>query len=87
MPLMALTATASARVQDDIVRQLRLRDPLRLASSFNRPNIHYEGVHWLHNAPACDGAPQSPEMGRGQAGQGLPWGQALSSCMLGPPSL
>lgn len=41
---MALTATASERVQRDIVQQLRLREPLMLRASFNRPNIRYEGA-------------------------------------------
>ncbi len=40
-PFMALTATATARVRDDIVRQLRLRDPRRYIASFNRPNLTY----------------------------------------------
>lgn len=29
------------QVQDDIVAQLRMHDPLRLLSSMNRPNIQY----------------------------------------------
>lgn len=33
--------TLDTQVQDDIVSQLRLSDPLRLVSSFNRPNISY----------------------------------------------
>lgn len=41
---MALTATASERVQQDIVAQLRMRDPLMLRASFNRPNIVFEGT-------------------------------------------
>lgn len=43
LPLMALTATASERVQRDIVQQLRMRDPLMLRASFNRPNIAFQG--------------------------------------------
>lgn len=43
LPIMALTATASERVQADIVRSLALRDPLLLRASFNRPEICYEG--------------------------------------------
>ena len=34
-------AYGAMQVQDDIVAQLRMRDPLRLVSSMNRPNIHY----------------------------------------------
>lgn len=41
-PLLALTATATARVRQDIVAQLRLRDPLVHVASFNRPNLVYE---------------------------------------------
>jgi ATP-dependent DNA helicase RecQ len=39
--LMALTATATRRVQNDIVTQLRLRQPSCYVASFNRPNLTY----------------------------------------------
>ena len=42
VPMMALTATATERVQDDILTQLRLRDPYIHIASFNRPNLYYE---------------------------------------------
>ena len=38
-PCVALTATATPRVQDDIVEQLGLRDAARLVTGFNRPNL------------------------------------------------
>jgi ATP-dependent DNA helicase RecQ len=41
VPMMALTATATERVRDDIVRQLHLKDPARYVASFNRPNLTY----------------------------------------------
>ncbi len=41
VPLLALTATATGRVQEDIVRQLRLKDPAIYVASFNRPNLTY----------------------------------------------
>lgn len=41
VPVMALTATATERVRDDIVRQLRLREPGQFVASFNRPNLTY----------------------------------------------
>jgi ATP-dependent DNA helicase RecQ len=41
VPMMALTATATGRVRDDIVRQLHLKDPARYIASFNRPNLTY----------------------------------------------
>jgi ATP-dependent DNA helicase RecQ len=39
--LHAFTATATERVRDDIVRELRLADPLVLVGSFDRPNLTY----------------------------------------------
>jgi ATP-dependent DNA helicase RecQ len=44
VPVAAFTATATLKVQDDIVRRLRLRDPLVVRASFNRPNLFY-AVH------------------------------------------
>ncbi len=41
-PMIALTATATPKVQNDIVRNLGLRDPKIFISSFNRPNLYYE---------------------------------------------
>ena len=40
-PLAAFTATATPRVADDIVRLLGLRDPLRIVTGFDRPNLHF----------------------------------------------
>ena len=37
----AFTATATEPVRDDIVKQLALRDPVRLVGSFDRPNLTY----------------------------------------------
>ena len=41
-PVIALTATATPKVQSDIVKNLSLRDPNIFISSFNRPNLYYE---------------------------------------------
>jgi ATP-dependent DNA helicase RecQ len=41
LPIIALTATATVRVQEDIVRLLHLRDPARFVASFNRSNLSY----------------------------------------------
>jgi ATP-dependent DNA helicase RecQ len=40
----AFTATASERVRRDIAAELRLRDPLVLVGSFDRPNLTYRVV-------------------------------------------
>ena len=41
VPMMALTATATGRVREDIVKQLHLRSPACYVASFNRPNLTY----------------------------------------------
>ena len=41
VPFMALTATATGRVREDIVSQLHLREPEIFVASFNRPNLTY----------------------------------------------
>ncbi|NKQ57415.1 ATP-dependent DNA helicase RecQ [Amycolatopsis sp. K13G38] len=38
--VLALTATAGAPVRDDIVRYLGMRDPARVVTGFDRPNLH-----------------------------------------------
>lgn len=44
LPIIALTATATPKVQDDIVKNLELKEPVIFISSFNRPNLYYEVV-------------------------------------------
>jgi ATP-dependent DNA helicase RecQ len=44
IPVIALTATATPKVQSDIVKNLGLRDPKIFISSFNRSNLYYEVV-------------------------------------------
>src|SRR4029450_5106512 len=39
--LVASTATATPRVAADVARRLGLRDPLRVATGFDRPNIAF----------------------------------------------
>ncbi len=41
-PMIALTATATPKVQSDILRNLGLRTPQIYISSFNRSNLYYE---------------------------------------------
>ena len=40
-PILALTATATPRVRDDILRSLKMRSPKLVVTSFNRPNLTY----------------------------------------------
>ena len=41
-PVIALTATATPKVQSDILKNLRITDATVFKSSFNRPNLYYE---------------------------------------------
>ncbi len=41
-PVIALTATATPKVQSDILKNLRIQDATVFKSSFNRPNLYYE---------------------------------------------
>jgi ATP-dependent DNA helicase RecQ len=44
LPILALTATATPRVKQDIVTQLALREPLAVRGSFYRANLHLHAV-------------------------------------------
>ena len=61
VPFMALTATATQRVREDIVRLLALHEPRCYTASFNRPNLTYkilpkekpseQVVRWVKDRP------------------------------------
>ncbi|MBU4395123.1 MAG: DNA helicase RecQ, partial [Proteobacteria bacterium] len=42
VPITAFTATATQRVQEDIIRRLALSKPLMTRASFDRPNLFYQ---------------------------------------------
>jgi ATP-dependent DNA helicase RecQ len=44
VPVMALTATATERVREDVITHLGLREPEIFIASFNRPNLTYRVV-------------------------------------------
>ncbi len=44
IPIIALTATATAKVQADILHQLSLETPKKYITSFDRPNLHMQVV-------------------------------------------
>ena len=45
VPLLGLTATATNKVKEDVVKRLNMQNPVILQSSFNRPNLQYEIRH------------------------------------------
>lgn len=42
VPIIALTATATPKVQQDIMKNLQMQDATLFKSSFNRPNLYYD---------------------------------------------
>ena len=42
IPLIALTATATPKVQTDLLKSLKMEDPAIFIDSFNRTNLYYE---------------------------------------------
>ncbi|MDA0985252.1 MAG: DNA helicase RecQ [Bacteroidetes bacterium] len=42
IPIIALTATATPKVQEDIMKNLKITDAKVFKASFNRPNLYYE---------------------------------------------
>lgn len=63
--LHAFTATATAAVRDDIVRQLGLVDPLMLVGNFQRLNLHY---HVARREKGLDQICAVLDRNRGQSG-------------------
>src|SRR3954467_1992334 len=49
-PVLALTATATREVRDDIARQLGMTDPLITITGFARPNLRFEVRRTVNNA-------------------------------------
>ena len=45
VPIIALTATATPKVQEDIMKNLKITDAKVFKASFNRPNLYYEVRH------------------------------------------
>ena len=52
-PIMAaFTATATGKVQEDIIRDLKLHRPKIIKTGFDRPNLYFEIQHPLHKEDA-----------------------------------
>lgn len=49
-PVLALTATATAEVREDIIRQLGMREPQILVTGFARPNLRFEVRRTVNNS-------------------------------------
>ena len=49
VPVMALTATATPLVRNDICKALKLKAPLLTCTGFDRPNLFLEVRHKTHS--------------------------------------
>ncbi|MEO6221089.1 MAG: DNA helicase RecQ [Ginsengibacter sp.] len=68
IPVIALTATATPKVQSDIVKNLGLRDPKIFISSFNRPNLYYEVQPKLRKEQAVKSIVKFISLNKGKSG-------------------
>lgn len=50
----AFTATATARVKDDIASLLRLEDPFEITTGFDRPNLSFEVIPTTKNSKSSE---------------------------------
>ena len=69
--LFAATATATPRVAGDVVRRLGLRDPVRITTGFDRPNLSYDVVGVALGAGQARGDAAAALRARGAAGDRL----------------
>jgi ATP-dependent DNA helicase RecQ len=68
IPVIALTATATPKVQSDIVKNLGLRDPNIFISSFNRSNLYYEVVPKVRKDQAVKSIVKFISQNKGKSG-------------------
>jgi ATP-dependent DNA helicase RecQ len=67
-PVIALTATATPKVQHDIVYNLGLRKPDIFISSFNRPNLYYEVISKVNKDQTIRGIVRFIQENKGKSG-------------------
>ncbi|MCR6720221.1 MAG: ATP-dependent DNA helicase [Chitinophagaceae bacterium] len=68
IPVIALTATATPKVQSDIVKNLDLREPNVFISSFNRPNLYYEVLPKIKKAQTDESIVRFIKAAKGKSG-------------------
>lgn len=68
IPVIALTATATPKVQSDIVKNLGLKDPNIYQSSFNRSNLYYEVLPKVHKDETIKQIVKFISQNRGKSG-------------------
>jgi len=68
IPIIALTATATPKVQTDIVKSLEMVDPNIFISSFNRDNLYYEIRPKINKEHAVKSIVQFIKTSKGKSG-------------------
>jgi ATP-dependent DNA helicase RecQ len=76
-PVLALTATATPRVRQDILRSLGMREPKVVVTSFNRPNLTYRV---LSSREKKDKLPLILEVIRKSLPPGIVYGTTRKEC-------
>jgi hypothetical protein len=76
-------ATATPRVAREIIERLRLRDPARVAASFNRPNIRLSVRHKALLGGGTDADVLDVRGGTRGGGGGIWWGHKLALRLFG----
>src|SRR5919202_2076457 len=76
-PVLALTATATPRVRQDILRSLGMREPKIVVTSFNRPNLTYRV---LSAREKKDKLPLILDVIRANAPPGIVYGTTRKEC-------
>ncbi len=66
--VIALTATATLKVQNDIIKNLELREPRIFVSSFNRPNLNYSIVPKVTKAQTIKSIAKYINQNKGKSG-------------------
>ena len=68
VPVLALTATATSAVQDDIVQQLGMGEPVRVQGSFYRPNLRLTALKKGEGDPVREQILRLVKARKGQSG-------------------
>jgi ATP-dependent DNA helicase RecQ len=68
LPVIALTATATPKVQSDIEKNLGLRNPNTYISSFNRANLYYEVLPKINKEQTIKSITKFISQNRGKSG-------------------
>ncbi|BCM91645.1 ATP-dependent DNA helicase RecQ [Abditibacteriota bacterium] len=79
-PVMAVTATATTRVQESIAHNLEMRDPQIIVGGFNRPNLHFGVVRCKNELERSNKLFAALPKLLGRGGSGLIYASTRKQC-------